>query len=40
VAVSDFDKEGNHQTRIYWKPNWSDAENYIGSGMFRKGENL
>ena len=40
VAVSDFDKEGNHQTRIYWKPNWSDAENYVGSGMFRKEENL
>ncbi len=40
VAVSDYDKEGNHQTQIFWKPDWRGDDNYVGSGMFQKGQNL
>lgn len=35
VNVSYFDRDNNElRSGIWWKPNWSAAENYIGSGMF------
>lgn len=37
LNVTYFDHDDNQQrTAIWWKPNWSDSENYIGSGMFFK----
>jgi hypothetical protein len=33
IAYLDRDDKDN-RTSIWWKPNWSSTENYIGSGMF------
>ncbi|MEN8157185.1 MAG: metallophosphoesterase [Bacteroidota bacterium] len=35
IGYSDIDGEGS-RTIIRWRPNWSDAESYIGSGTFFK----
>ena len=34
--INDYDQGGNHVTRISWKPNWTEEENYLGSGTFFK----
>jgi len=35
VNLTYFDHDGkNSRSSIWWQPNWSDSENYIGSGMF------
>ncbi len=36
VGVRDFDNDGQHQTTLFWKPDWRGEENYVGSGTFRK----
>ncbi|WKN46217.1 sugar-binding protein [Tunicatimonas pelagia] len=36
VGVRDFDNDGQHQTTLFWKPDWRGKENYVGSGTFRK----
>jgi hypothetical protein len=35
VNVSYYDRDNkDSRTQIWWKPNWSSPQNYIGSGMF------
>jgi len=36
VGVRDFDNDGQHQTTLFWKPDWRGDQNYVGSGTFRK----
>lgn len=40
VAVSDYDDGGQHQTNLFWRPDWRGEDNYVGSGMFRKSVNV
>jgi len=35
VAYLDLDDK-SRRSSIWWQPNWSSTENYIGSGMFFK----
>ncbi|NJL12608.1 MAG: hypothetical protein HC913_06160 [Microscillaceae bacterium] len=39
VRVSDWDQQFQHETQLYWQPDWGSPENYIGSGLFTKAEN-
>jgi hypothetical protein len=32
--INDYDQNGNHISRISWQPNWTDKDNYLGSGTF------
>jgi predicted MPP superfamily phosphohydrolase len=34
VMINDYDQNGNHVSRISWQPNWTDKDNYLGSGTF------
>jgi hypothetical protein len=37
INISYFDLDENtRRSSIWWKPNWSSIENYIGSGTFFK----
>jgi predicted MPP superfamily phosphohydrolase len=36
VMISDYDQNGNHISRISWKPTWTDKDNCLGSGTFFK----
>lgn len=40
VYQSDSDKEAKHQSMIYWRPSWGSEDNYVGSGIFHKNEDL
>lgn len=32
--ITDFDRDYRHKSILWWKPDWRDAGNYSGSGMF------
>lgn len=32
--ITDFDRDYRHKSILWWKPDWRDAGNYAGSGMF------
>ena len=36
VVFRDLDKNGMHESEIFWQPEWSSPENVLGSGMFMK----
>ncbi|MCC6698685.1 MAG: metallophosphoesterase [Candidatus Hydrogenedentes bacterium] len=36
VTVHDSDREADIGTALWWKPDWSSAENFAGSGTFRR----
>ena len=40
VAIQDYDQDYQHQTMIPWRPSWRTEQNFIGSGIFRKTEEL
>ncbi|MEO0896531.1 MAG: metallophosphoesterase [Bacteroidota bacterium] len=35
-GVHDVDKNGDHDSQLFWKPDWRFEKNIIGSGMFKK----
>ena len=36
LLINDYDQNGHHQTRVGWKPTWTEEGNYLGSGSFVK----
>jgi len=34
--INDYDQGGQYKSKIYWKPGWTEKNNYIGSGTFFK----
>lgn len=36
LFAADSDYKGHHMSQIYWKPDWREDENVLGSGLFEK----
>ena len=36
LVFRDLDKNGIHESEIFWNPDWSSEENILGSGIFRR----
>lgn len=36
ISVTDYDNDKNHQSTIFWRPEWRGNDNYVGSGIFRR----
>ncbi|MEM9831532.1 MAG: sugar-binding protein [Bacteroidota bacterium] len=36
VGIRDYDDNGQHQSTLFWRPDWRGKDNYVGSGIFRK----
>ncbi len=34
LVVTDYDMDGSHQSKLFWKPDWRGKDNYVGSGTF------
>lgn len=38
IVVVDSDRQGDHQSTLFWQPDWRGENNILGSGMFKKSE--
>ncbi|MEL7530075.1 MAG: sugar-binding protein [Bacteroidota bacterium] len=36
LMISDYDREGQYISRIYWTPDWRSADRLLGSGTFER----
>lgn len=36
LMISDYDREGQYISKIYWTPDWRSAERLLGSGTFER----
>ncbi|WP_169513356.1 metallophosphoesterase [Flexithrix dorotheae] len=34
LVVTDYDMDGSHESKLFWKPDWRGKDNYVGSGTF------
>ena len=36
LFYTDIDNNGTHKSQIYWRPDWRNDDNIMGSGMFKR----